>query len=84
MQTPTGAKNCSSAGLSTLGILEPFAPTQLGVSLNGGTPVAGWFVRNNPIKMDDLGVALCQETPNSCELTQGENQNCLPISVSRI
>ena len=33
-----------------------------GVSINGGTPIAGWFIRKNPIKMDDLMVPLFQET----------------------
>ena len=29
----------------------------MGVSRNGGTPIAGWFVREIPFKMDDLGDA---------------------------
>ena len=33
----------------------------IGVYINGGTPIAGWFVVENTIKMD-LGVPLFQET----------------------
>ena len=33
----------------------------MGVSING-EPQSGWFIRGNPIKMDDLGVPLFQET----------------------
>ena len=34
----------------------------MGVSINGGTPIAGWCIRENAISMDDLGVPPFQET----------------------
>jgi hypothetical protein len=35
----------------------------LRVSINGGAPIAGWFIRENPIKVDDLVVHPIMETP---------------------
>jgi hypothetical protein len=32
----------------------------MGASINGGTPIAEWFVVvDNPIKVDDLGILCC-------------------------
>ena len=36
---------------------------EMGVSLNGATPIAGWFIRDNPLKMDDFGVPPFIESP---------------------
>ena len=35
----------------------PKIQIHMGVSINGSTPIAGWFTMENPTKMDDLGVS---------------------------
>ena len=41
----------------------------VGVSINGGTPIAGWFVRENRTKMDDdWEYPYFRKPPCSCAL----------------
>ena len=41
----------------------------MGVFINEGTQIAGWFVRENPTKMDEnWGTPMTQETPESSDV----------------
>ena len=42
---------------------KPYPETRHGCFQKSGVPQNGWFIMENPIKMDELGVPLFLETP---------------------
>ena len=59
-------------------IVEPITKIYMGGSINGGTP-NGWFIRENRIKMDDLGEPPVQETSVYILLSHVESTCFWPI-----
>ena len=53
----------------------------MGVEPKIMVPQNGWFIRENPIEMDDLGVPLLLETPifnpMKCEGSSNSSRDCL-------
>ena len=61
----TGFQTPSTHGLGGRTIWNPQNPTQAGIWVfpKIGVPQKGWFIMENPIKIDDLGVPLFLEAP---------------------
>ena len=60
--------------LGWAGCVKKDVELHMGVSSKIGVPQNGWFIMENPIKMDDLGIHLFSETSISCwnQLSNGK------------
>ena len=74
----------SSMALSENGQWLWFIQLDLEVSYNGGTPIAGRFIMENPINMDDLGVDPFLETTPNGYFAQLDKQNCAFMNTIQI
>ena len=54
----------------------------MGVNPKIGVPQNGWFIMENPINMDDMGVPLFLETPISLFAKRMQNGQPQPSGVS--
>ena len=75
----------TSQHLGNGGVPHPIFVSQFSTCLfpNIGVPQNGWFIMENPIKMDDLGMPLFLETPTPCCCGTSADLGCHPFQRRR-